>query len=318
MKNNIAKAFMILVTAFLCSRTVVAQKMVPLYKDTIPNSIPTPNEEKSEINKDSVLIISKVSQPTLSIYLPPKERRTGAAVIICPGGGYWVLAAGHEGADVAKRFNEMGIAAFVLKYRIPDEKYMPQTSIGPLQDAQQAMQVVREHAKEWNINKNAIGIMGFSAGGHLASTAGTHFQKAYISNPKNTSLRPDFMVLVYPVITLADTTIAHKGSGDKLLGKNPSPELLREFSNELQVTSKTPPTFLVHAKDDGVKVENSILFSEALKKNNVPVEMYLYEKGGHGYGMFNKTSNVLWMDLVQEWMKIMGFLKTSTSKKVKS
>src|SRR5206468_6802609 len=145
------------------------------------------------------------------------------------------------------------------------------------------------------------GIMGFSAGGHLASTAGTHFQHAYIDNPNQTSLRPDFMILVYPVISFTDS-IGHIGSRDQLLGKNPTPEKIREYSNELQVTPQTPPTFLVHAKsDDVVNVKNSIQFADALKKNGVPVEVYLYEQGGHGFGMNNKTSSVRWMDLVQQW-----------------
>ena len=286
----------------------LAQTSIPLYKDSIPNSIAGVDEETSIINKDSVLIISKVSRPTLTIYLPPKEKQTGAAVIICPGGGYWVLAAGHEGADVARRFNEMGIAAFVLKYRIPNEKTMVNKEIGALQDAQRAIQVVRENAKEWGINKKAIGIMGFSAGGHLASTAGTHFKTAYINNPKNTSLRPDFMVLVYPVISFTEA-IGSKSSGEQLLGKNPSPAKIEEYSNEMQVTKKTPPAFLVHAKDDGVKVENSLAFAAALKKKKVPVSMHIYEKGGHGYGMHNKTSDILWMDLVEKWMKQMKFTR---------
>ena len=286
----------------------LAQTSIPLYKDSIPNSIAGVDEETSTINKDSVLIISKVSRPTLTIYLPPKEKQTGAAVIICPGGGYWVLAAGHEGADVARRFNEMGISAFVLKYRIPNEKTMVNKEIGALQDAQRAIQVVRENAKEWGINKKAIGIMGFSAGGHLASTAGTHFKTAYINNPKNTSLRPDFMVLVYPVISLTEA-IGSKNSGEQLLGKNPSPAKIKEYSNEMQVTKKTPPAFLVHAKDDGVKVENSLAFAAALKKKKVPVSMHIYEKGGHGYGMYNKTSDILWMDLVEKWMKQMKFTR---------
>lgn len=315
MKNKLLYTGLALATAILCSNSIVAQTTMPLYKDSIPNSIQGPDEESSEINKDSILIISKVSRPTLTVYLPAAEKRTGAAVIICPGGGYWILAAGHEGADVAKRFTEMGIAAFVLKYRIPDEKTMRQTSIGPLQDAQRAIQVVRERAREWNINRNRIGIMGFSAGGHLASTAGTHFQHAVIENPKGTSLRPDFMVLVYPVITLVDTTVSHSGSGDKLLGKNASPALLNEFSAERQVTTKTPPTFLVHAKDDPVSVNNSLLFNEALKKKRVPVEMYLYEKGGHGYGMYNKESKVLWMDLVEGWLKKMRFTRKGPATK---
>jgi acetyl esterase/lipase len=300
--------------AFIVSATIgitaSSQTVIPLYQDSIPNSKPAPDEEKSEINKDSILIVSKVSRPTLTIYSPRKEKRTGAAVVICPGGGYYILAAGHEGADVAKRFNEMGVTAFVLKYRIPNVQTMVDKSIGPLQDAQRAIQVVRENAKQWGIDKNKIGIMGFSAGGHLASSAGTHFQKAYIDNPKNTSLRPDFMVLVYPVITFLPP-IAHTGSASQLLGKDASEERLKEYSSEKQVTDKTPPTFLVHAKDDGVKVENSLSFAEALKQHNVPVEMYIYEKGGHGYGMYNKTSNVRWMDLVEEWMKKMKFIPVS-------
>jgi len=314
-RKRISFSKFFLLMSVLSSLTGFSQTEMPLYRDSIPNSIAGPDEESSEINKDSILIISKVSHPTLTAYLPPKEKATGAAVIICPGGGYWILAAGHEGADVAKRFNEMGVAAFVLKYRIPEAKTMRQPNIGPLQDAQRAIQLVRENAGEWNIDKNRIGLMGFSAGGHLASTAGTHFSKSYIDNPKHTSLRPDFLVLVYPVITFTDTSAAHIGSKEKLLGKNPSPDVVKQFSNELQVTSKTPPTFLVHAKDDGVSVKNSLLFSDALKKNGVSTEMYLYEKGGHGYGMYNKTSNVLWMDLVEAWMKKMQFIKQANTAK---
>ena len=296
------------ITLLIIDKQSFAQSTIPLYKDSIPNSIAGPDEETSTINKDSVLIISKVSRPTLTIYLPPREKQTGAAVIICPGGGYWVLAAGHEGADVAKRFNEMGIAAFVLKYRIPNDRTMLNKEIGALQDAQRAIQVVRENAKEWGIRKNAIGIMGFSAGGHLASTAGTHYQTTFISNPKKTSLRPDFMLLIYPVISFTEA-IGSKNSGEQLLGKDAPADKIKEYSNELQVTRKTPPAFLVHAKNDGVKVENSLVFADALKKHKVPVGMHIYEKGGHGYGMYNKTSNVLWMDLVEQWMKQMRFIR---------
>ncbi|RYF92369.1 MAG: alpha/beta hydrolase, partial [Chitinophagaceae bacterium] len=164
-------------------------------------------------------------------------------------------------------------------------------------------QIVRENASTWNLRKNQIGIMGFSAGGHLASTAGTHFQKNYISNPNKTSLRPDFMILGYPVISFSDS-LTHQGSKNNLLGKNPSPELVKEFSNELHVTSKTPRTFLVHAKDDqGVVYQNTTIFADQLRKNKVPVEVYLYEKGGHGFGIKNRTSDVDWMALVEKWMK---------------
>lgn len=303
------KRFLLPILLLFMQATVFSQKIVPLYNDSIPNSIAGPDEEKSEINKDGVLIVSQVSRPTLGIYLPPPAKANGAAVIICPGGGYSILAAGHEGTDVAKRFNEMGVAAFVLKYRIPNAKTMRQPAIGPLQDAQRAIQLVRENAKAWNLYPSSIGIMGFSAGGHLASTAGTHFQTALIDNPKQTSLRPDFIVLVYPVITLIDSSTTHTGSRNNLLGRQASTEALIHYSAERQVTKDTPPAFLVHAKDDGVKVENSLLFAEALKKQNVPAEVYLYEKGGHGFGMVNKTSEVRWMDLVERWMTKMGFTR---------
>lgn len=303
------RPFLLFAFIATCSCTHTAsQTVLPLYRDSIPNSKWTPDEETSEINKDSVLIIRNISRPTLSVYLPSKKAATGAAVIICPGGGYGVAAAGHEGADVAKRFNEMGIAAFVLKYRMPSEKTMIDKETGPVQDAQRAVQLVRENAAAWGIEKDKIGIMGFSAGGHLASTAGTHFQKTYIDNPKGTSLRPDFMILVYPVISFSDS-IGHSGSRDNLIGKAPSPEKIREYSNEQQVTPQTPPAFLVHAKDDPVKAGNSVVFAEALKKANVPVELYLYDQGGHGYGMYNKSSPVRWMDLVQQWMRKLKFIK---------
>lgn len=282
--------------------TVSAQTVMPLYEGKIPNSIPGKNYEKSEINKDGVLIISNISIPTLTVYKPEKNTANGASVIICPGGGYWVEAAGHEGADVAKKFNDMGITAFVLKYRIPTDSTMVNREIGPLQDAQRAIQRVRENEKEFGIDKNKIGIMGFSAGGHLASTAGTHYKHDYIDNPNHTSLRPDFMILVYPVITFTEP-IGNGGSREQLLGKHPTAEKIKAYSNELQVTKDTPPAFLVQAKDDPIKYENATMFADALRNHDVPAEVYLYERGAHGFGMDNKTSPVKWMDLVHAWMK---------------
>ena len=285
-----------------------AQTVLPLYKDSIPNSRPYPDQELVE-NNNGYIIIQRVSRPTITVYLPPKEKANGTAVIIYPGGGYWVVAAGHEGADVAREFNKIGITAFVVKYRIPYDSTMKNKEIGPLQDAQRAIQFVRENASQWKINKNKIGFMGFSAGGHLASTAGTHFQGSYIANPKKTSLRPDFMILVYPVISFIDT-VGHMGSRDQLIGKNPSKEKIKEYSNELQVNSKTPPTFLIHSKDDDVvKVSNATRFQEALEKNKVKNGIFLYDKGGHGYGMNNPTSNEKWMNYVIEWMKKNKFIK---------
>lgn len=289
-----------------CSQTVM-----PLYPDSIPNSKPAPDEEHSETDQRGIQRISNVSRPTLTVYLPPKEKANGAAVIVIPGGGYRMLAASHEGSDVAKRFNEMGVTAFVLKYRLPTDVTMINKEIGPVQDAQRAIQLVREKAKEWGIDKSRVGIIGFSAGGHLASTAGTHFNHAYINAGKKVNLRPDFMILIYPVISFADS-ITHMGSRNNLLGNEPSPERKMAFSNELQVNKKTPPTYLVHAENDSaVKVQNMLLFAVALQKNKVPFDFYLYEKGGHGFGMNNPTSDVKWMDLVQEWMGKSGWLKNN-------
>lgn len=304
MKKTVAFIFLLTFNTLV----LMSQTVIPLYTEAIPNSKPSKNEESSE-TKDGILRISKVSVPTLSIYLPAKEKATGTAVIICPGGGYSILAAGHEGIDVAKKFNEMGVAAFVLKYRIPSAETMVDPSIGPLQDAQEAIKIVREGAEKWGIKTNQIGIMGFSAGGHLAATAGTHFDKAVISNLKNTSLRPDFMLLIYPVISFMDDKV-HNGSRDQLIGKVPTADKINLYSNELQVTTNTPPTFLIHASDDGaVKPENSIAFYLALIKNHVPAEMHIYQNSGHGFGMTLKNTNEQWMDRCKNWIESNGWLK---------
>jgi len=285
-----------------------AQEIIPLYKK-VPGAKPIASAEKSEMGKDGILRISKVSAPTLLAFLPPKEKANGTAVIICPGGGYGILAYSHEGTDVAQALNEWGVTAFVLKYRLPDDSLMENKEIGPLQDAQRAIQLVRKEAKKWGLDKNKIGIMGFSAGGHLASTAGTHFNHAVIKEKRRISLRPDFMVLLYPVISFSDS-LAHIGSRNNLIGKNPAAEKIAYYSNELQVTNETPPTFLVHAKDDGgVKVANSLVFYDALQKNGVPSEIHLFEKGGHGFGMNNKTTDVKWMDWLKTWMEKNALLK---------
>jgi len=274
---------------------------IPLY-DTIPNSKTSANAEKSSVS-DGILIVSNVSIPSLTMYRPAMVNDNATAIIICPGGGYSVLAAGHEGSDVASVLNEWGIVAFVLKYRLPDESIMIDKTIGPLQDAQRAIQIVRQNAKQWNIDPGKIGIMGFSAGGHLASTASTHFNKPVIDNPGNTSLRPDFSVLIYPVISFTDS-LAHMGSRSNLIGEGPSAEKIQEYSNELRVNGQTPPAFLVHAiDDDGVKAGNSKQYYEALIRNNIPAELRLYPAGGHGFGMNNKTTPDSWMNRLKTWLK---------------
>ena len=217
------------------AQIILAQQEIPLYEGKIPDSKDFTNGEGIVFNREADNIAYNVSVPTITIFLPPGEKTNNTAVIICPGGGYHLLVIGREGRDIAREFNKLGVAAFVLKYRLPDDRIMPDKSIGPLQDAQRAIQLVREHAGEWNIDPQKIGIMGFSAGGHLASTAGTHFENSLIDNKKGTSLRPDFMILVYPVISLSDS-LGHIGSREYLLGKNPSEKQIRFFSNELQVS----------------------------------------------------------------------------------
>ena len=280
----------------------LGQEILPLYPNGIPNSKRGPNQEKQEVTPGGMEIISAISIPTLIVFIPKKPSASRSAVIICPGGGYHINAIKHEGLDVAKKFNDWGVTAFVLKYRIPDDATMVNKEIGPLQDAQQAISLVRENAAKWNIDPDRIGIMGFSAGGHLASTAATHFKKSVLEVEKKISLRPDFLILGYPVISFNET-IGHLGSRDNLLGKAPSRQKIQEYSNELQVTAETPPTFIIHAGDDkGVLPANSIAFYESLLKNNVPSELHLYERGGHGFGMDNPTTEEKWMDSLRNWL----------------
>ncbi len=284
-----------------------AQKEIPLYDDSVPNFVPCSLNEHSFIdsswNKNGILIVQDVTRPTITVYQPPKEKRNGTAVLICPGGGYGVLAAGHEGSDVAKAFNEMGVTAFVLKYRLPNDACMTNKSFVPLMDAQQGMYFIRKNAKEYGIDVNKVGIAGFSAGGHLAASVGTHFSQPVRKELDGENLRPDFMILGYPVISFTDS-IGHIGSRDNLLGKNPDKNLVHYFSNEEQVTSQTPPTFFVHASDDDVvKPANSITFYEALLKNKVEAELHLYEHGGHGFGLHNTTTTDNWFERCANWMK---------------
>lgn len=251
-------------------------------------------------------------KPSLTIYLPPKDKANGAAVVIFPGGGYGHLAMDHEGHQIAEWLNSFGVAGFIVKYR-HSRSGAGYGHPAPLQDAQRAIRTVRSGAKEWNVDPNRIGIIGFSAGGHLASSAGTHFQNRY-SDIKDeidrVSCRPDFTILMYPVISFTES-FTHKGSRRNLLGESPDAELVANLSNEKQVTSETPPTFLVHADDDkGVPPENSIAFYLALKKANVPAEMHIYEKGGHGFGPgLGKGPVASWMRRCADWMKTRGLLE---------
>jgi pectinesterase len=273
--------------------------IINLY-NVIPNNKPVSDKETA-VTKDNVTRISKISNPTLTVFKPTKPN--GKAVIICPGGGYAILAFDKEGTRVAEELNKWGITAFVLKNRLPDDSINIDRSLAPLQDAQQAIRYVRNNAKDLGVNKNQIGIMGFSAGGHLASTAATHFNfRADATNIDTVSVRPDFAVLIYPVISF-DSTITHKGSRNNLIGSSPTKEKTDFFSNDLQVTVNTQPSFLVHAGDDAaVPVENSLRYYQACIKNKVPVELHLYPKGGHGFGMNNKTTDDNWLERLRNWL----------------
>ncbi|PTT02689.1 endo-1,4-beta-xylanase [Pedobacter sp. HMWF019] len=270
--------------------TAVAQQVLPLYPDSIPGSR---------------VKLSKEEAPTLTLYLPIKEKATGTAILVIPGGAYGFLAFEEEGIAIGKAFAEKGIAAFVLKYRLPKKETMSDKSYGPLMDAQQAMKVIRSNAVNWNVNPAKVGVIGYSAGGHLASTLGTHFSKSYIPNKENIGLRPDFMILVYPVISMGDQ-LAHMGSKINLLGIEPNKEKVDLFSNELQVTKETPPTYLTHCGDDQVvDVNNSIVFYQALQKNGVDTELHLFPKGNHGFTQRLSVSE--WMDTMLGFMKREGF-----------
>ena len=247
-------------------------------------------------------------QPDITPYLPLPGKANGTAVVVYPGGGYVHLSMEKEGSDIANWLAGNGVTAFVVKYRLGPQYHHPTM----LNDAQRAIRTVRARAAEWGVDPNRLGIIGFSAGGHLASTAGTHFDAGSTSGGDaidRVSSRPDFMMLIYPVITMRDS-VTHKGSHDNVLGPNPDPALVRLLSNELQVTRATPPAFIVHSTDDRtVPVENSILMYRALRDAAVPVEMHIFEHGGHGFGMAPKDPVLsVWPSLAENWMRKHGWL----------
>jgi acetyl esterase/lipase len=297
----------ILFTLMLMSAAILTysqEKSIPLYPNGIPNSKPTPAAYVEKLNVDW---ITMVSVPTLTPYFPEKGAANGTAIVIFPGGGYGGLSMVNEGSGVAQAFNKIGVTAFVVKYRLPSDDIMVDKTIGPLQDAQQAVLMVRKHAAEWGIKADKIGIIGFSAGGHLASTEGTHFDKVLVDDKENISVRPDFMMLLYPVISFGP--MAHVGSRENLIGKTPSAALLDLYSNEKQVTANTPPTFLVHATDDdAVPVQNSIMFYNALLNAKVKAAMHIFQAGGHGFGLNNPKSKDKWIDWAKNWLDENGFL----------
>lgn len=267
-----------------------------------PNGAPNDNGMKEPEEKFDGVRVRKVSEAEMYVYLPEKEKNTGAAVVICPGGGYGMEAMDHEGYEMAEWLKSKGVAGIVLKYRLPYGHHEI-----PSGDARQTMRIVRMNAKEWGIDPNKIGIAGSSAGGHLASTVGTRFDlgnKESKDPVEQMSCRPDFMLLLYPVISFSEA-VGHMGSRKNLIGEGNDWKLAKQYSNELNVTTETPPTFLVLADDDkGVIPQNSVDFYLALKQNNIPAEMHIFQEGGHGFGMTKKNLPVdQWPELFYSWLK---------------
>ena len=279
--------------------------ILPLWEGNPP--LQNPSDLKEEATQQGILRIANVQHPIIEVYLPTKQNSTGEAVVIFPGGGYGILAYDWEGTDFAKWLNSEGIAGIVVKYRLPISKSLTNPKEVPLMDAQRALRLVRKHAAEWSINPAKIGVMGFSAGGHLASTLSTQYKHEVDRSTDEVdaiSARPDFSILVYPVITFR-TEAVHAGSRKNLIGENASTELKDRFSGELQVNAETPPTFLVHAQDDkGVPIENSLLYYQALHKHGVRASLHIYPKGGHGFG-FGKGKGAVegWRNVLLSWMK---------------
>ena len=301
-KNTQKIKFSIILIVLFRTISYCQETSLPIWNKFIPSSIDAPSYLEKEVVKDGELqSTSQVTTPLLYRYQPKKTVPNGSAILICPGGGYSHLAMYKEGKKVALWLNSLGITAFVLKYRMPTDLIMKDKSIGPLQDAQEAIRIIRRNAKEWNIDPAKIGILGFSAGGHLASTLATHYlDKVYDAD--GTSARPDFSILIYPVISMEDG-ITHNGSKICFLGQNASIELIEKYSNEKQIDANTPKTFLVHASDDKVvPVENSIKYYMNLIKYNVPVEMHLYEHGGHGFGLGTKGTHTEWPKACEKWL----------------
>ncbi len=299
------KMMLLSIGIMLASNPLAQNTEIKVWPVKVPGEIKTATYKEQVVYTKNSPRYSKVTNPTLTVFQAPADKNTGAAVVICPGGGYRHLAFDHEGIQVAKYFNSLGVSAFVLKYRLPSDSIMQDKSVGPMQDIQEAIRIVRRSAAQYGINTNKVGVIGFSAGGHLASTAATHFQEKVYEVSDTTSARPDFAVLVYPVISMGK--FVHKGSRDNLIGKKPTKEQDTRFSNELQVTTQTPPVFIVHASDDKtVPVQNSINFYLSCIQNKVPAEMHIYEKGGHGFGLATGVPSTQseWTKALAAWLKI--------------
>ena len=271
-----------------------------LYDNDIAGSIYSAKVETNVSKSDTDEFIIDITTPELTAYFPKEKNVQNSAVIICPGGAYYGLSMIKEGEDIARRFNQLGITAFVLKYRMPSTETMTDKSTGPLQDVQQAFAFVRQHSNQWQLAEDKIGVMGFSAGGHLASSAAVHFNQPVLAENTPEMIKPNFQILVYPVISMADS-ITHKGSRTNLLGENYSAAQLTYYSNETQVSTDSPKAFIVHANDDkAVPVENSLHYYQALNQQHVATQLLLLPSGGHGFGMRHPFD---WFNSLTMWLE---------------
>lgn len=300
----------LLLSLFISLQFSYAQEIIPLWADGVPNCpVESPYQEVPD-ERIGIKTLS-VQDPTIEVYLPPAYRANGAAVLICPGGGYYLQAYDWEGTEFAKWFNRKGIAAFVLKYRLPHWTKPPCSEHIALDDASRAMRLIRSKAEGFNIDPDRLGVMGFSAGGHLASTLSTHFDAGdqEASDPiAQQSSRPDFSVLVYAVIS-GDSSIYHGGSFKNLLGEDPDPATVDYYSGEKQVTAETPPAILIHAADDkGVPFENSLVYFQALQQHGIKSALHIYAEGGHGFALAEDRPHLSgWIELVSGWIEEQGF-----------
>ncbi len=290
--------------AMLAMTTLGQSFILPLWEGDPPNYKET--GEATIWDTTDIVRVHNIQKPDIAVFLPSKAHATGEAVLVCPGGGYYVLAYDWEGNDIARWLNSKGIAAFVLKYRLPGSSNNIVPHKSPLMDAQRAMRLIRFRAADWNLDPNRIGVMGFSAGGHLASTLSTHFDGGDpgAGDPvESMSCRPDFSILMYPVITFSED-FTHRGTRDNLLGKEADPDLVRYYSNELMVSADTPPTILIHSGDDkAVPIENSLTYYAALRDKGVEAELHVYPYGGHGYSLaIGRGYLSTWPDRVIEWL----------------
>lgn len=284
-----------------CWLTTTAQE-IPLYESHVPNARVAPPGYLEQTDTDGY--VTRVTEPALIPFFPKKEKATGTAILIFPGGGYRLLSL-TTCEEIAKALSETGITAFIVKYRLPNDTIMINRSIGPLQDAQAAIRLVRQRAAEWGINPAKVGMMGLSAGGHMVSMEATQQNRVVINNPENISLRPNFIALLYPVI-LYDPAIPR--TRETLIGQQPSPELLHLYSTDKHVTTATPPTFMAHAADDDViPVKNTLSFFYALLQANVKAEMHILQSGGHGFGLSDLNSKDNWFRMFKSWLTENGF-----------